>query len=308
MIYNSVLYTRNKMKVFISWSGHKSFEVAKALKEWVPCVIQDIEPYFSAEDIDKGVRWSTDISKELEAASFGILCVTKENLKSEWLNFEAGALSKAIDKARVCPFLFDLKPSDISKSPILQFQMTSVDRDDIFKLFKSMNACLETKKLEESRLEKIFTRFWPEMDKAFKEIDSANDANENRREESEVQIKINNAVIEEMLDLLRSQQMLLKDPEHLIPPDYLKYVMGCGKNDFEMMLVERIPQSLLKDHEMIRRTLIKFEENAQNDELKLFNSDEFVYQFFKLVNNLLNIDSELFDRLGIKQIDRTFRR
>ena len=49
---------RRKMKVFISWSGKTSFEVAKVLKEWIPCVIQDIEPYFSSDDIDKGARWS----------------------------------------------------------------------------------------------------------------------------------------------------------------------------------------------------------------------------------------------------------
>lgn len=42
------------MKVFISWSGSKSQEVAKILKQWIPCVIQSVEPYFSSADIDKG--------------------------------------------------------------------------------------------------------------------------------------------------------------------------------------------------------------------------------------------------------------
>ena len=55
----------NKMKVFISWSGSKSQEVAKILKQWIPCVIQSVEPYFSSADTDKGARWSTDIAKEL---------------------------------------------------------------------------------------------------------------------------------------------------------------------------------------------------------------------------------------------------
>lgn len=146
---------RRKMKVFISWSGKTSFEVAKVLKEWIPCVIQDIEPYFSSDDIDKGARWSTDIAKELEAAEFGILCVTKDNLNSAWLNFEAGALSKAIDKSKVCPFLFNLLPSEISNSPILQFQMTSVDRDDMYKLFQSMNKALGEKRLNRVVIENV---------------------------------------------------------------------------------------------------------------------------------------------------------
>ena len=70
------------MKVFISWSGDTSFKVAEVLKEWLPCIIQDVEPYFSSADIDKGARWSSDIAKELEAADFGILCVTKDNIDS----------------------------------------------------------------------------------------------------------------------------------------------------------------------------------------------------------------------------------
>lgn len=33
------------MKVFISWSGAVSFEVAKVLKDWIPCVIHYVEPF-----------------------------------------------------------------------------------------------------------------------------------------------------------------------------------------------------------------------------------------------------------------------
>lgn len=78
------------MKVFISWSGNISLKVALVFRDWLPSVIQSIEPYVSSEDIDKGARWSTDIAKELENSTFGILCVTKENLEAPWLSFEAG--------------------------------------------------------------------------------------------------------------------------------------------------------------------------------------------------------------------------
>ena len=104
---------RSKVKVFISWSGNTSLKVAQIFREWLPSVIQSIEPYVSSEDIDKGARWSTDIAKELEDSTFGILCVTKDNLEAPWLSFEAGALSKTMEKAFVNPFLFDIKRSEV---------------------------------------------------------------------------------------------------------------------------------------------------------------------------------------------------
>ena len=96
------------MKVFLSLSGHKSHQVALVLRDWLPSVIQSLTPYVSSEDIDKGARWSTDIAKELEDSTFGILCVTKDNLEAPWLLFEAGALSKMMKVCRNtrCAFFF----------------------------------------------------------------------------------------------------------------------------------------------------------------------------------------------------------
>ena len=127
-----------KMKVFISWSGKTSLGVAQQLREWLPCVINSLEPYVSSEDIDKGARWSTDIAKELEDSTFGILCVTKDNLEASWLSFEAGALSKTMEKAFVTPFLFDIKRSEV-QGPILQFQSTVFEKEDIKKMVKTLN-------------------------------------------------------------------------------------------------------------------------------------------------------------------------
>ena len=102
-----------RMKVFISWSGARSKKVALIFRDWLPTVIQAIEPFVSSEDIEKGARWNTDIAQELKESSFGLICVTKENLSAPWLNFEAGALSKTIDNTYVAPLLFDVKPSDL---------------------------------------------------------------------------------------------------------------------------------------------------------------------------------------------------
>jgi len=77
------------MKVFLSWSGDLSHKVAIIFRDWLPSVLQFVEPYVSSEDIDKGARWSTDIAKELEESSFGILFITKDNIEAPWVNFDS---------------------------------------------------------------------------------------------------------------------------------------------------------------------------------------------------------------------------
>jgi hypothetical protein len=196
------------MKVFLSWSGDISLKVACAFREWLPSVIQSIKPYVSSEDIDKGTRWSTDIAKELEQSSFGILCITKSNLTAPWINFEAGALSKAIEKSNVSPFLFGVKRSEV-QGPLLQFQSTIFEKEDVSKLVFSINNVIEdSEKLEDAHLKKTFEVWWPDLEKQLKAL-HPND--EDKLEVASPKVKKQESVIlEEILDLVRNQQKLLR--------------------------------------------------------------------------------------------------
>jgi len=157
------------MKVFLSWSGPASHKVALAFKEWLPNVIQVIDPYVSSENIDKGTRWFEEISKELESSFFGILCVTPYNKSELWLIYEAGALSK-LTSSKVCPFLFDLSPSDILKSPLYQFQCTEYKKENIWKLLCNINKSNNAHPIEGPLLRKAFEKWWPELHNALESI------------------------------------------------------------------------------------------------------------------------------------------
>ena len=198
------------MKVFISWSGNKSHRVALVFREWLPSVIQSIVPYVSSEDIDKGARWSSDIAKELEDSTFGILCVTKDNLNAPWLSFEAGALSKTMDKSFVTPFLFDIKRSEVN-GPILQFQPTIFEKEDIKKLLLTLNKACGEDGISEAMLEKAFEVWYPTLEN---DLNALHDLSDEDREAEETDIEAHmSSIIEELLELSRDNQKLLRNPD-----------------------------------------------------------------------------------------------
>jgi hypothetical protein len=149
------------MKVFISWSGDLSHKVALVISDWLENVIQIVKCFVSSEDIDKGSRWFPEISNELESSKFGIICITRENMNAPWILFEAGALSKIIDRSQVCPLLIDVSPTDLT-GPLVQFQSTHPlqDKDEMFKLIKTINNKMGDEALKEEKVEKSFNQWW----------------------------------------------------------------------------------------------------------------------------------------------------
>lgn len=204
------------MKVFISWSGDTSLKVAQQLREWLPYVINSIKPYVSSEDIDKGARWSTDIAKELEDSTFGILCVTKDNLEAPWLSFEAGALSKTMEKSFVTPFLFDIKRSEI-KGPILQFQSTIFEKDDIKKLVKTLNKACGESGIPDDRLEKTFNVWYPNLEENLNALKNSSKQNSGIDQANES--VHSTEILEEILELSRDNQRLLRNPDEKMYED-----------------------------------------------------------------------------------------
>src|SRR5688572_14343462 len=96
-----------RTRVFLTWSGDRSKAVSTALRTWLPKVIQNLDPWMSDNDIDKGTRWASEISVQLHQSKIGIICLTPENIREPWVNFEAGALSK-LEGSYVCTYLYEL--------------------------------------------------------------------------------------------------------------------------------------------------------------------------------------------------------
>lgn len=165
------------MKAFLSWSGEKSRRIAVAFSDWLPCVVQALDPWVSSKDIDRGSIWFNEIFEQLKDTHFGIVLVTRENQDRPWLLFESGALSKGLTENRVCTVLVDLEVRDIDAgSPLRQLNHTVLDKAGVLQLVKTINNRLEGGGLQDKRLEQTFNAMWPQLEANIQEILSSDPA------------------------------------------------------------------------------------------------------------------------------------
>jgi hypothetical protein len=156
------------MKVFISWSGDVSHRIALELRMWLPTVIHSLDTWVSSEDILKGSRWSVDLADALGQCDFGLICLVPANIEEPWLNFEAGVISKSLSVSRVCPFVFGIKPRQLSNSPLGQFQCAEYSQADVRKLVHTLNS--HGDKIPSDRLDRTFDACWPVLEGSLNQI------------------------------------------------------------------------------------------------------------------------------------------
>lgn len=74
-----------------------------------------------------------------------------------------------IEASRVVPLLLDLKISDLT-GPLVQFQAIAIeDRDGVFALIKAL-AEQSSPSIAESRLQRLFEKFWPELEEKVSQL------------------------------------------------------------------------------------------------------------------------------------------
>lgn len=205
------------MKVFVSWSGELSKQIAQILKIWLPRLIQSLDVFYSPDDIEKGDNWDSKISQELSVCNYGIVCLTAENTTAPWIHFEAGAIAKTLE-ARVSTLMVNINPSDI-KGPLSRYQATRLEKDDFAQLIKSINKALETP-LDDTVLLPLLDALWPTISTEFEKAVSSCAALVSKAVKKEPK----NDPLEEILQLLRKQNAILSNPEELLPVGYFEYL------------------------------------------------------------------------------------
>lgn len=196
------------MKVFLSWSGPRGKALAEQWRQFLPNVIQRIKPFVSQWDIEPGTRWESRLASELKDTAFGILCLARDSVHSPWLLFEAGALSKQIEKAYVCPCLLDFSPADL-EGPLAAFQAVAADKNGFLKITEAANNALGSDKLPEGQLRLAFERWYADVDQGIEQIKKVDESSRRAPSRSDREL------LEEMLGILRSSGQVTRKGVHV---------------------------------------------------------------------------------------------
>ena len=203
------------MNIFISWSGERSKSVARALKEWLPLVIQGSIPWMSVVDIDKGSPWFEAIEGALNDATVGIFVVTPENARNPWLNYEAGAMAQMMSAKRACPLLIGMGTADV-QPPLSQLNLTDgSNRDDVLQLIQTIRPATFTA----DSVRHAFERDWEALDQVIQ-----SQVEEGPPEAAEVGHRSDTDKLDEILEMMRGQARRNSMPKDALlqPPDTSK--------------------------------------------------------------------------------------
>jgi hypothetical protein len=174
------------MRIFLSWSGDRSKAAALGLKSLLESTFPEAVDVFISDHIDAGETWARRLENELEQSQFGVLCLTQDNFQAPWLLFEAGAIAKKFDSARVVPYLIDNLPAAADRSPLAQFQHVQANREGTLRLVKSINAVRENPQINERRLEDLFKGWWRDFEDTLKALAAPAEKQPNPRSDREL--------------------------------------------------------------------------------------------------------------------------
>ena len=162
----SEIIANSDKKIFISWSGDISKEIALALKNTIEGSSlgeAGLKCFVSDKDIASGADWWEKVKSELGTCKMGIACITKENSMSPWIHYESGAM--VAHELLVIPLLFECKPRVLNKTPLASNQTIIFEETKFIKMFNDINNIFNLCKLSKTDFDQIAKKYY----NAFKE-------------------------------------------------------------------------------------------------------------------------------------------
>jgi len=146
------------MRLFISWSGDESREIACAIKATFEQSTFGIEDLCFVSDVDilSGSDWFAKIEDELATCRYGISIITRENMFKPWIYFEVGAL--IAKRVRVVPLIFGANVNLLRDTPLAGKQAVKFsDTEKFCKMIRDINRDLKLTNLNFDQLNSLAT-------------------------------------------------------------------------------------------------------------------------------------------------------
>ena len=265
------------MEVFLSWSGERSRYLAKSFNEWLPSVLQYVNPYMSEQDIGLGTRWSTDIENNLRSNNFGIVFVTPENIDAPWINFEAGALSKNL-QSRLVPIIYNSDVTLLSSGPLKQFQsVKKFDKASIYDLIKNINSVADDDyKLSQERLESSFEKWWPDLDNTLKSTPEIKEV-EDDETQNDFDTQALKLILNKLETLERRDSSSFKSSDRMLSKQYN-----------ELIELNNLIQDLKLRVEWLSDTFKSFNSDLSDEEIdKMISNQNILFERIDLVSAMV---------------------
>lgn len=265
------------MEVFLSWSGERSRYLAKSFNEWLPSVLQYVNPYMSEQDIGLGTRWSTDIEDNLRSNNFGIVFVTPENIDAPWINFEAGALSKNL-QSRLVPIIYNSDVTLLSSGPLKQFQsVKKFDKASIYDLIKNINSVADDDyKLSQERLESSFEKWWPDLDNTLKSTPEIKEV-EDDETQNDFDTQALKLILNKLETLERRDSSSFKSSDRMLSKQYN-----------ELIELNNLIQDLKLRVEWLSDTFKSFNSDLSDEEIdKMISNQNILFERIDLVSAMV---------------------
>jgi hypothetical protein len=155
-------------KLFLSWSGKESQQVAVAFNEALLDAIPRLHTWMSTENLQGSEEWFNELRRQLCSVDIGIVFLTGTNQSSCWLNLEAGAFLRLIGGSRggLCPVLLGI--TELPKDhPLSHIQAFPGDFDGFSRLFVRIAQWIGDAR-EPGRLKSLFRKLWPDLQRSVK--------------------------------------------------------------------------------------------------------------------------------------------
>lgn len=190
------------MDIFISWAGGASEKLGKALHQFIKDVLT-VEPFNSQISLGSGQERLQRTLENLNKSNVGIICLTPENLSSEWVLFEAGAIYKNYPQSesdnRVCTYLYGLEKTSL-EPPLGLFDATEATKEETLELLKDINEMPNGPGRD--NLEKHFDMYWEEFKDRLDDITLGNGEVQEAERSTQDMVK---EILEKVRDLERNQ-------------------------------------------------------------------------------------------------------